>query len=254
MRNSRSLSLFITCTLLCVSVLLTLGAALQDQDDAATSKDDRRNPRSLRADRGESQGPRMVAGAIELNEDPLREFERLEPMIGEFTFTGKSWQRPDAPANEYHGTWTNSWTLGGYYMQSLLTILDQRRRGEPYTSIGMMCYDAATRRYEVQQYNNTSSTRMIRSGSFDDDGPVLTMETRFNGQAADEPATSKVTFEIVSDDVFTYTGWQLTSDGVNWWKTFEITATRVGAESQQETSPSEEEEVIVDDDDGDGTV
>lgn len=69
------------------------------------------------------------------------------------------------------------------------------------------------------------------------------MKSRHSRQPEGEDSQSRYVIEIKSDDKFVYTGYQYRPDQNDWWKTFEMTCTRVGSEP-----PAEQEPVGEDDD------
>lgn len=214
-------------------------AAVQDEPSTGGdgASEDRRNPRRIRRDRGQRSGPVMTAGGMPLNSDPLEPYDRLEPLIGEWTFTGTSRRRPDREGVELSGQWSNAWALDGYYMRSEFTL-----DGNPnYRVIGFTCYDVSQQSYEAHFYNSNSAVRTFRRGNFDADHKTLTMDSHFSNRPDDTP-TSKIVFEIRDDDHFTYSGWQRNRDG-EWWRSFELAMTRKGTQSEDEPS-----------DDADGTT
>jgi hypothetical protein len=191
-------------------------------DDATP---DRRNPRQVRRDAGETEGPRMVAGATLLDSaDPLEFYARLEPFVGSFTVAGRSWPRPESTPNEFIGTCVGAWALDGQYLQmTLMFDLGGRR---PYESIGMTWYNPRQQRFEADFYNSNGTLRSFRYGNFDEEGgATLSMMSRLSSESPDIEPSSRVEFEITDADSFTYSAWQRLNDG-GWWKNFEMTCTR----------------------------
>lgn len=228
----------------CVAVmLLSLGAVWQDGGGAsggagagagggtpppgareqAPAKPDRRNPRQIRRDQGASEGPTMVAGGVPLQDDQLEQYARLEPLVGQFTFTGLNWFRPDAEPRSFQGSWINQWALDGWYLRMEFTIEGRR----PSTSVGMLCYEQRASRWEAEFYSSTGTVRTRRNGNFDEEtGRVLTMMARSSSRPESDPADQKMIIEIIDDDTFTYTGWVLNRETGAWWKSFTLTAKR----------------------------
>jgi len=200
-------------------------------DDGATADGgeddvDRRNPRRIRRERGEHAPPRMVAGGMGIGgEDTLKHYDRLAPLIGEFTIEGRTWRFPDAEPRSFSGEFVNSWALDGWYMQSEITL--DFRRNQPYIMLGMTCYDAGDDRYESDFYNSNGDNRTFRWGTFDGEGgDTLTMLSRGREESPDDQPDSKIVWRIVGDDRFTYTGWTYNPDKDEWWKSYELVCTR----------------------------
>jgi len=220
-----------------LALLVGAGGAAQDTEDAAAEgrrdasqpdPDDRRNPRQIRMDSGRGLGPRMEAGAMSVGGSDggdLSHYRALEPLIGEFIFEGKQWRLPDSDEpSTFSGTWTNSWELDGYYFRSEFRL---RGREPRYSSIGFMWWDDATGRYEAHFYNSRSTLRTHRFGRFDEDGRTLIMHSRHSRQEQDAHPEARITFEIVSENRFIFTGYQYRAEHDDWWKTYEMTCARV---------------------------
>ncbi|MCL4212228.1 MAG: DUF1579 family protein [Phycisphaeraceae bacterium] len=192
--------------------------------EKSPARPDRRNPRQIRRDQGASEGPTMVAGGMPLQDDQLEQYARLEPLVGEFTFTGRNWFRPDAEPRSFQGAWRNEWALDGWYLRMEFTIEGRR----PSTSVGMLCYEQRASRWEADFYSSSGTVRTRRTGNFDEETHrVLTMMARSSSRAESDPADQKMVIEIIDDDTFTYTGWVLNRETGEWWKNFTLTAKRV---------------------------
>jgi len=228
----------------------------QESDTPPKLPDALRNPRALRLEQGMIPGPRMVAGAISITgEAPIDYYTRLEPIIGEFTFTGSQLMRPDGEPVQFEGVWTNRWVLDGVYLESSFTLND--RTGTPYQVLGLTWYDEEDHRYEAHFFNSTSPNQTVRWGNFDDaveagasgastngdapapessgaddasaEGPpTLTMLGRNANQPETIEPISKFELVIVSVNEFKYVGYSRPRDGTgDWRKTFEMTMTRI---------------------------
>jgi hypothetical protein len=230
------------------------GADAAPETPGSALPDALRNPRSLRNEQLVTQGPRMVAGGMPITSETFLDYyARLEPIIGEFTFTGLQFGR-DAEPTEFSGTWTNRWVLDGLYLESQFTLND--RSGNPYQVLGLTWYDDNEHQFRAQFLNSANQSQSIRAGSFDDvpavgelvaesaevqgsevgaienmespRPPTLTMYGRNAGQPADTPPVAKFELVVISVNEFRYVGYSRprNAEGDEWRKSFELTMTR----------------------------
>lgn len=135
-----------------LSALLVLAGAMPWQDAAAADK-------AARA----SAALQSLDGTMTPGEGQ----KRLDPMIGNFDVTVLVWLDPAKPPLEYKGSAVNTWTLGGRYVQTMLsTVMD----GEAFDGIGYYGFDNAAKRYQAVWMDNGSTAISAYRGSLDKAG------------------------------------------------------------------------------------
>lgn len=93
--------------------------------------------------------------------------KRLDPMIGTFDVTVRVWTDPAKPPLEFKGGSVNAWTLGGRYVQTMLsTDMD----GERFDGIGYYGFDNATQTYQAAWMDNGSTAISWYHGKMDKSG------------------------------------------------------------------------------------
>jgi hypothetical protein len=93
--------------------------------------------------------------------------KRLESMIGNFDVTVLVWTGPSKPPLEYRGSAVNTWTLGGRYVQTMLSaVMD----GDTFDGIGYYGFDNASKTYQASWMDNGSTAIGWYRGKLDKSG------------------------------------------------------------------------------------
>lgn len=188
-----------------VLVCLALPALAQEKKDAAPSADEK-----------------AMMEAWMKSATPNEHHKAMEPMVGTFNAHVKSWMAPGAPPMESDGVSTNTWVLGGRYVQM---SFKGSFMNMPFEGIGFTGYDNLKKQYISSWMDNMSTWPMMTSGTMDVKAKTMT----FSGAAPDPmtgkdmPVTEKVV--VTDNDHHSMEMWGPGPDGKN-FKMMEITYTR----------------------------
>jgi hypothetical protein len=151
---------------------------------------------------------------------PGEAHKKLEPLVGTFEATVKSYMDPSKPPEESKGTSVNGWVLGNRFIEQKY---DGTFMGQPFSGIGYTGYDNVTKRYVGTWMDTMSTGVMISKGT-------MTGKTMKASSSMSDPMTGKVTnmtttFTIADDDHHKMEMWGPGPDGKN-YKMMEIDYTR----------------------------
>jgi hypothetical protein len=134
----------------------------------------------------------------------------LEPFVGTFDTTVKSWMAPGAPPMESSGVSKNEWVLGGRYV---IQHFDGSFMGMPFNGIGFTGYDNVKKKYVGSWMDNMSTAVMTSTGSAEENGKsfvfTASMDDPMTGKAMD--VKEKIT--VVDADHITMEMWAPGPDG-----------------------------------------
>lgn len=137
------------------------------------------------------------------------EHKKLEPMAGTFTTTVTSWMAPGKPPAVSKGTSTNTFILGGRFLQQ---TFEGNFMGQPFHGLGYTGYDNIKKKYVGSWMDSMSTGMMLSSGSMDGANSwkfTGTMGDPMSGK--DSPVEEKVT--VVDKDHHTFEMWSPGPDG-----------------------------------------
>ena len=77
---------------------------------------------------------------------PGPEHKKLQPFVGDWTFTMKMWTDPSQPPAELKGTIERKWILDGRFVQE---TLKSEFEGKPFEGLGLLGYDHAQKKFTV---------------------------------------------------------------------------------------------------------
>src|SRR5262245_14808166 len=75
---------------------------------------------------------------------PGPEHQKLQPLVGDWTFTLKVWTDPATPPAELTGTIERRWVMGGRFVQE--TVRGERD-GKSFEGLGLLGYDNARKKF-----------------------------------------------------------------------------------------------------------
>lgn len=98
--------------------------------------------------------------------------KHLDAFIGTWTAESKFWQNPNDPPEVSKAKSSNSWLMGGRFLQQNYKGLAM---GQPFTGMGIMGYDNLKKQYISTWIDDMSTSIMTDAGTCDDSGKVFTM-------------------------------------------------------------------------------
>lgn len=97
----------------------------------------------------ESQGPPSASALVKMLAEagrPGPEHQKLQPFVGDWTFTLKLWTDPSQPPAELKGTVERKWILGGRFVQE--TVKGEcATTGKKFEGLGLLGYDNAQKKF-----------------------------------------------------------------------------------------------------------
>src|SRR5262244_3729225 len=96
---------------------------------------------------GDAKGPPSPAEVMKLMAEagkPTAEHQKLQPFVGDWTFTLKLWTDPSQPPAELQGTVERKWIMGGRFIQE---TVKGELAGKQFEGLGLLGYDNAQKKY-----------------------------------------------------------------------------------------------------------
>lgn len=115
----------------------------------------------------------------------------LEPFAGTFDAQLTMWMDPNMPPTVSTGTMTNSWILGGRFLEH---SYEGEVMGEKFQGRGLWGFDVAANRYNGLWIDNMSTALSVSTGPLSEDGKTFHMK-----MTGTDPMTgeAKVTEELL---------------------------------------------------------
>jgi len=155
---------------------------------------------------------------------PGEHHQHLEPLIGTWNAACRFYMEgPDMPPTESIATATNTWVLGGRFVQQQFhgSLLD-----EPFEGLGFWGYDNVAKKH-IGLWMDTMMTGVLSSGgSCDAGGRVFTLSGSFFDPATNTTVKDRSVLTIKDHNTFTYEMFHTTA-GNREEKVGEITYTRI---------------------------
>lgn len=154
---------------------------------------------------------------------PGEAHKKLEPFVGNWDVTVKSWMSPGAPPMESTGSAESRWILGGRYIEERF---QGNFMGQPFNGIGYTGYDNTKKHYVSTWMDNMSTQVMYSAGSADSSGKQMA----FAANMADPTAGGKnvrvdMKITVADNDHHMMEMWGPAPDGTV-YKSMEIRYTR----------------------------
>jgi hypothetical protein len=89
--------------------------------------------------------PAELLKALAENGKPGPEHKKLEPLVGDWTFTLKLWTNPNEAPAEVRGDIERKWVLGGRFVQE--TVQGKCDGGKTFEGLGLLGYDNAQKKF-----------------------------------------------------------------------------------------------------------
>lgn len=90
--------------------------------------------------------PEALLKALAEAGKPGAEHQKLQPLVGQWTFTMKVWTDPTQPAAELKGTTERKWILDGRFVQEIGRC-ECAKSGKSFETVGLLGYDAAQKKF-----------------------------------------------------------------------------------------------------------
>jgi hypothetical protein len=90
--------------------------------------------------------PETLLKALAEAGKPGAEHKKLQPFVGQWTFTMKLWADPNQPPAELKGTIERKWIMEGRFVQEAVHG-ECARTGKTFEAMGLLGYDAAQKKF-----------------------------------------------------------------------------------------------------------
>ncbi len=88
--------------------------------------------------------PEALLKVLAENGKPGAEHQKLQPFVGDWTFTLKVWTAPSQPPAEVKGTVERKWIMGGRFIQE---SVQGACNGKRFEGMGLLGYDNAQKKF-----------------------------------------------------------------------------------------------------------
>src|SRR5262249_4783075 len=114
-----------------------------------------------------SPSPDALLKALAEAGKPGPEHRKLDPFVGDWTFTLKLWTDPSQPPAELKGTVERKWIMGGRFVQE---SVKGEYDGKPFEGMGLWGYDPAQKKFTTVRVCGLCGTISNGLGSCDPSG------------------------------------------------------------------------------------
>jgi hypothetical protein len=122
---------------------------------------------------------------------PGEHHQHLKVLIGNWDYTMRIWNSPDAEPIEMTGTSVARWILGGRFVE---TYYRGKFQGRPFEGRSIDGYDNLKKKY-----NNIWQDNLIFEGDCSEDGKTRTMSYKFDDAASGETLTNENVTTVVDE-------------------------------------------------------
>lgn len=112
--------------------------------------------------------PAAVLKALAEAGRPGAEHEKLQPFIGNWTFTMKMWTDPSQPPAVLKGEIDREWVMGGRFVQE--SVRGACSEGESFEGLGLIGYDRSQQKYTTMHACGMCGLIMNGASSVNADG------------------------------------------------------------------------------------
>lgn len=155
----------------------------------------------------------MMARMVEIA-TPGEGHARLQAVVGTFKTKGTFWMAPDTPPTISEGSSTNTWILGGRYLQQQFK---GDFNGQPFEGIGFTGFNNATGEYEGTWMDSASTFIMpVSTGTTDASGRVTTYRREYDDPMTGQHSKSREVMTIHNDNRHTFEWYSVNPDGSEW--------------------------------------
>lgn len=150
--------------------------------------------------------------------------KRLQPMIGSFNVTIKTWVHPSKPPVESVGSAVSNWVLGNRYVQTMLSSGD---KDSSFNGIGYVAYDNVAKVYQAAWMDNGSTGMTWYTGRLDAGGKSAVLKATTLNPLTGRPSPLEMRLTITPDGAHASELWG-TGLGTTMFKMMELRYTPVG--------------------------
>ncbi len=137
-----------------------------------------------------------MARALESAMAPGEGQKRLNPLIGTFNVTMKTWVTPEGPPIESTAASVNTWVLGGRYVQMML---NGDAPNDPFSGTGYIAYDNVTKTYQAAWMDTGSTGITMYTGKLDTSGKSALMKGAIPNALTGKPSPVELRMTIQPD-------------------------------------------------------
>jgi hypothetical protein len=119
--------------------------------------------------------PKDLLKAMAENGKPGPEHKKLEPFVGDWTFTLKVWTNPSESPAQLTGTVERKWVMGGRFVQE--TVKGQCSEGHTFEGLGLLGYDNAQKKFTATRACGLCGKTCSTVGTVNDSGKTFTFAT-----------------------------------------------------------------------------
>jgi hypothetical protein len=116
---------------------------------------------------------KAVMEAMEKQATPGPEHKKLEPLVGEWTYTAEFWMAPGGPSMKMNGEAKRKWILDGRFIQEDVTGPAQGGM-PPFQGRGLVGYDNHAKKYVGTWIDSMTTSISHMTGEMDAAGKVFT--------------------------------------------------------------------------------
>lgn len=154
---------------------------------------------------------------------PTEAHKALEPFVGKWTYTGKFWMTPDAPAQDMTGATENTLIYGGRFLKQ---TIEGPWMGETFEGLGFTGFDNIKGEYVSTWIDSMGTGIMTVTGQYDAATKTLNQSGANSCPLTGEKARpGRSEWTVVDPDHNTYTSYMFGPDGKE-FKMMEISYTR----------------------------
>ncbi len=155
---------------------------------------------------------------------PNENHKVLEPFVGEWTYTGKYWMKPESPAEEMAGTAKHELIYGGRFLKQ---EVEGPWMGETFNGLGYTGYDNIRGEYMTVWFDSMTTGMMSMTGEFDSSTRTLKQTGSHSCPMTGEKARyCRSEWIAVNEDQQIYRSYAMSADG-NEYMSMELKYTRV---------------------------
>lgn len=175
------------------------------------------------ADPAQTPDPQAAFKLLEEASKPGPEHQKLQPLVGKWTYTAKMWMDPSHPPTESTGTIERKWILGERFVEENIQGKGPAGAGE-FEGRGTIGYDKNLGRYTYGWMCTMGTGTANGFGAADDNGKHFIFETETFCPVQQKQVKMRDEIQIESNDKHVLTSYQIV--GGEEVKFMELTAVR----------------------------
>lgn len=136
--------------------------------------------------------------------------KKLEPLVGTFDAKMRSTIDPSKPPEDSVGVSTNTWVLGGRYVEQ---EFDGEFMGEPYRGIGYSGYDNVQKKYVSVWMDTAGTGMMFLTSAADKSGKTIAGSARIWDPLSEKPLPVESKIIVTDNDHYSFELWGKAPNG-----------------------------------------